>query len=193
MNTDFPFPAVFIRTAFLHVLTIIAILPLFACSVTDMQRGESFDGTARWVLLPVQNHSGMPQAGEQVTALLGAVLRTRGLAEFEVPPDFDSANAPLELDEGRRYERSLEWARKNNFVLGITGSVEEWRYKSGAEGEPAVALNVKVVNIANGRVMWSAVGGRSGWGRETLSGTGQKLLRQLLVPMQIKNDRNEPR
>lgn len=161
---------------------------LSSCSVTDVPKNMSFDSEQRWVLLPIQNHTGNARAGEQVGTILGAVLRNRGLTKFDVSPDLDASDALPELDEKRRYEQSLEWAKKNGFALGITGSVDEWHYKSGVEGEPAVALVVQVVDVASGRVIWNAVGGRSGWGRETLSGTGQKLLIQLLASLQIRNE-----
>jgi polysaccharide biosynthesis protein PelC len=166
---------------------LLTILWLSACTVVDAPKSVSFDSKQRWVLLPIQNQSSQPQAGEQVEAVLGAVLRTQGLTHFDVPPNLDNDDTLPELDEQQRYKRALEWARKKGYTLGITGSVEEWHYKSGIEGEPAVALVIQVVDIANGQVVWNAVGARSGWGRESLSGTGQKLIRQLLASMQIRS------
>lgn len=176
-----------------YLCALSGVLLLSACSATDAPKNMSFDAGQRWVLLPIQNHTGNARAGEQVEAILGAVLRTRGLTRFDVSPELDASDALPELDEQRRYAQSLEWAKKNGFALGITGSVEEWHYKSGVEGEPAVALVVQVVDVASGRVIWNAVGGRSGWGRETLSGTGQKLLLQLLASMQIRNEAHATR
>ncbi|MGZ5177722.1 MAG: penicillin-binding protein activator LpoB, partial [Burkholderiales bacterium] len=35
-------------------------------------------------------------------------------------------------------------------------------------------------------VVWSGVGGKSGWSRESLSGVAQKLIRQLLASANIR-------
>lgn len=168
-----------------HLCALLGLILVSGCAVTDAPKSMNFDGGQRWVLLPVQNHSGVPQAGERVEGILGTLLPIRGLSNFQVYPMPDVGTALPELDERRRYEQSMVWARSHGFALGITGSVDEWRYKSGAEGEPAVGLNVQVVEIETGKVLWSATGARSGWGRETVGGTGQKLLRELLANVEI--------
>ena len=50
----------------------------------------------------------------------------------------DTAGVLPELDERRRAELALRWAKDKGFLYGVTGSVEEWRYRNGLDGEPAV-------------------------------------------------------
>ena len=85
----------------------------------------------------------------------------------------------------RRLEASLTRARTAGFLYGVTGSVEEWRYRSGIDGEPAIGLTVEVIDIATGKVLWSGTGSRAGWGREVLTGTAQKLLSSILQEMEM--------
>ncbi|MGQ9686803.1 MAG: penicillin-binding protein activator LpoB, partial [Thiobacillaceae bacterium] len=59
----------------------------------------------------------------------------------------------------------------------------EWRYKIGVDGEPAVGLTLQVIDLVNGKVVWTASGGRSGWSREALSAVAQKLVRDLTQPL----------
>lgn len=161
---------------------------LASCAVMDADPKAAFDASKPWALLPLQNHTDAPQAGESAEAILTTLLQIRGLADLQRYPALLEPGSPLpQLDERARYEQSVEWARDNGAVLGITGSVEEWRYKSGADKEPAVGLSVQVVDIATGRVLWAATGARAGWGRETVSGTAHKLLRALLANMEIRN------
>ncbi len=147
-----------------------------------------FDAGKRWVLLPILNHSGAPQAGERVESILDALLPDAGLAGVQLYPASDTIDSLPELNGRLLYERSLAWARGNGYALGISGSVDEWGYQNGVDGEPAVAVNVQVVEIASGNVLWNATGARSGWGRETLKGTAKKLLRDLLATMHVRQE-----
>ena len=157
------------------------ILVACASSSLAVQSGPSLDSGAQWVLLPVANNSDSPQAAEKLEAILATLLRIRGIKDLSVysPPAESAAVMPV-LDDAVRLEQALDWARSRDFKYGITGSIEEWLYKSGVEREPAIGLSLRVVNITTGEVLWSASGARSGWGREPLSGTAQKLASKML-------------
>lgn len=154
-----------------------------ACAPSSLavQSGTSLDPVAKWALLPVANNSETPQAAEKLEAILATLLRIRGISDLSVySPSDDSPTAIPLLDYTARFERALAWARGRNFRYGITGSIEEWHYKSGVEREPAVGISLRVLNINTGEVLWSATGARSGWGRDTVSGTAQELLNKML-------------
>ena len=68
----------------------------------------------------------------------------------------------------------------------MTGSVEEWQYKNGLDGEPAVGISLQIVEPASGRVLWSNSGARAGWSRESLAGTAQKVLRKLVSDLRLQ-------
>lgn len=170
-------------------LAFIACLTLAGgCVVSHTQRGAALDPGTRWVVLPVLNFSETPQAGERVEAIVGTILRARGVSDLRQPPasvgDGTQSDLP-EIDERRRRDRAIEWARGQGFVYGVSGSVEEWRYRAGLDGEPAVGVTVEVIEIASGRVVWSATGARSGWGRESVSGTAQKLVTSLVGELKL--------
>lgn len=164
---------------------VVAALACAGCVVQQIQPGPRLDAHARWVLLPVQNHGETPQAGERVEAILGTILRARGLSDLRDHAAPKETSGLPELDEKRRYESALAQARSDGFDYGVTGSVEEWRYRSGLDGEPAVGVTVQAVDVKSGRVLWSASGARSGWGRDTLSGTAEKLLSQLVSTLRL--------
>jgi hypothetical protein len=171
-----------------HLITLIWIASLAAgCSVHEVQRGPALDRRSHWVLLPLRNQTETAQAGEKAEAILGTVLRVRGLdslAPYQPPPE--PAGEIPELDERRRADRALAWARSQGFTFAVTGSVEEWRYRTGLEGEPAVGLTIEVVDLTRNRVAWSASGARSGWGRDTLAGTAQTLIKSLIAELALR-------
>ncbi|MCB9557897.1 MAG: hypothetical protein H6707_17425 [Deltaproteobacteria bacterium] len=179
-----------LRGVVLLVLTLIASLqfsgcPWAGCSVRDVQTGPPIPANGRWIMLPVVNHSTTPQAGERVEAILSTLLRARGVSELaSVPPPKDEEGLP-ELDDQRLLERAIGWAKRENYVYGVTGSVEEWRYR-GIDGQPSAAISLRVMQLDNRRVLWSASGARSGWSRETVAGTAQRLIKELVEQLKLK-------
>lgn len=159
---------------------------LTACTVTDVQNAPAFPVDAHWAMLPMVNASETPLAGQRAEVIAGTLLRQRGLTDLSHYPPLTDASGLPELDDRRRLESALRWAREQHFQYGISGAVSEWAYKTGLDGEPAVGLTVQVVDVASGRVVWSASGADSGWGYDTLSGTAQRLLHKLIARLPLK-------
>jgi polysaccharide biosynthesis protein PelC len=161
-----------------------------ACAPTSLavQSGPSLDSDAQWVLLPIANNSESPQAAEKLEAILPTLLRIHGVSKLGVySPQADSAAAMPVLDDTVRFEKALAWARGRDFRYGITGSIEEWHYKSGVAREPAVGISLRVLNISTGEVLWSASGARTGGGRETVSSTAMDLAEKMLDTARIRS------
>jgi polysaccharide biosynthesis protein PelC len=62
---------------------------------------------------------------------------------------------------------------------------KEWRYKVGIDGEPAVGLTLKIIDLSNGRVLWSATGAKSGWSREALASVAQSLILNMVNTLNL--------
>lgn len=157
-----------------------------ACSVIDHAPGAAMSREAKWALLPIANHTDVPQAGLRAEAIAETLLRARGVASLtRYPPAlnpealFDPAERKVQLD-------AQKWARDAGARYALTGAVDEWRYKVGIDGEPAVGMVLQVIDLQNGNVVWSAVGARSGWSREALSAVAQKLIRELFASARLE-------
>ena len=83
----------------------------------------------------------------------------------------------------KQFDAALAWAKGAGARYALAGAVDEWRYKVGIDGEPAVGLALNVIDVASGEILWSGAGGKTGWSRESLSGVAQRLTRQLLLPI----------
>ena len=174
-------------------LVVIGLSSLAGCAVHEVQHGPPLDAHCRWALLPVTNHAETPEAGARAQSILETLLRVRGIADLRTPPPTPprGAGGPGDavfdtLEDDRRLDDAIENAKAAGFTYGVTGSVEEWRYRSGADGEPAVGVSVRVIELATGQTLFSASGARSGWGRETVSGDAQILLKRLLAELSLK-------
>jgi hypothetical protein len=167
------------RKRFLLALAL-ALLALAGCTVVDRVRSASVDPNARWALLPIANHTETPQAGLRAEAIAETVLRSLGISDLERYPASLNPEALLDPAERKLTEQALAWAKGRGARYAVSGAVEEWRYKVGVDGEPAVGMTVSVTDLRSGAVVYSASGGKSGWSREALSAVAQKLLRDLL-------------
>ncbi len=107
------------------------------------------------------------------------MLRQQGLVRLQVYTAEPQPNGLPILDDVKRLHLATEQAIERGMRYAISGSVEEWRYKTGLDGEPAVGLSLRLVDLTSGEVLWSGSAARSGWSRESLSGTAQKVLEEL--------------
>jgi hypothetical protein len=163
------------------LLALLLTLALAACTVVDrVKTAAPPDLGARWALLPIANHTETPQAGLRAEAIAETVLRSIGVKDLERYPAALNAETLLEPAERKAQEAALAWAKGRDLRYALTGAVEEWRYKVGVDGEPAVGISLQVIDVKSGAVVYSASGGKAGWSREALSAVAQKLLRELL-------------
>lgn len=165
------------------LIVMAALLAISACSTFSGNSGKGFPAGAKWGLLPIINYSQTPQAGERSEQILLSVLSDRGVLP-RVYPRGDDQDLLL-LDDRKRYEQALIWAQGQSLDYLITGSVEEWQYKNGLDGEPAVGISLRILDAQSGQVLWSNSGARAGWSRESLAGTAQKILNTLVGSVRI--------
>jgi TolB-like protein len=165
-----------------RALLLAALGTAAGCSTIDVAQRAPVDRNARWAVLPFVNHTETPQAGSRAASIVEAVLRTRGFADLQRAP-MPAVETLFETTDAQGPDKALAWAREAGARYALTGTVSEWRYKVGVDGEPAVGLTLSVVDLASGKVVWSASGGRSGWSREALSAVAQKLARDLTAPL----------
>jgi polysaccharide biosynthesis protein PelC len=149
---------------------------------SQLPGGARLDPLANWAILPLGNHTDTVMAGQRAEALLEPLLRARGVRHLMRSPTLPTTlEASLaEPSQPKALEQALAWARQNSIRYVLTGSVDEWRYKIGADGEPAVGLVLQVTDLSTGEVVWSAAGGKTGWSREALSAVAHKLVAELL-------------
>ncbi len=176
------------RSAISRQLTLLGLgalwLLISSCTTVSVQNAPAnLDSKAAWVLLPIINHTATPQAGLRAEAILESLVRAQGVGDLRKYPARLNSESLFEPVERSAVDEALKWARKEQAVYALTGTVDEWRYKVGVDGEPAVGITLQLINMANGRVIWSATGSKTGWSREALSAVAQKLITTLTAPL----------
>lgn len=169
---------------FLSLAATAALLFLTACASIQKSPSPQLAAGQSWAVLPFANHTETPYAAERVQAIAGTLLRTHGVTRLQDYPlakadDLPGDRVSVPLDT------ALEWARQHHVRYGLTGSVNEWRYKVGMDGEPVVGLTLQLWDLETGQVIWSAVGSKSGWSRDALNAVGQDVLSRMLDSLRI--------
>ena len=168
-------------------ILVVAALAIAGCSTIDVTTaGPPLERSAKWALLPIVNHTEVPQAGLRAEAITESLLRSLGVAELQRYPAQLNADAVLEPAERKVWDAAQKWAKDSGTRYAIYGAVDEWRYKVGIDGEPAVGVALYIMDLQSGAVVWSGVGAKSGWSREALSGVAQKLVKDLLSTAKIR-------
>jgi len=171
----------------IFIVLLLAAFAAAGCSTTDSgNTGPAIERSAKWVMLPVLNHTEVPQAGLRVEAITEALLRSYGVVDLTRYPATLSPDTLFEPAERKVMVEAEKWAKIQGARYGIYGAVDEWRYKVGIDGEPAVGVALHIMDLQSNAIVWSGVGGKSGWSRESLSGVAQKLIRGLLATAPVR-------
>ncbi|WP_334190090.1 penicillin-binding protein activator LpoB [Noviherbaspirillum sp.] len=156
---------------------------LGACTTMDAGPPPKLESNARWTVLPFVNHTETPQAGLRAESIAENLLRAGGVSKLTRYPASLNTETLFEPMDRKQRDAALEWARRENIRYALAGGVDEWRYKVGIDGEPAVGLTLQVIDVSSGDVLWASAAGGTGWSREALSALAQKLLRGQLAPV----------
>lgn len=169
------------------VVALLLLVATAGCTVMDRTRtGAPLESGAKWVILPMANHTETPQAGLRAEVILESLLRQRGVQALARPPAGSGNDMMGDLPDRKLQADAQRWAAEQGIRYALTGAVDEWRYKVGVDGEPAVGLVLQVIDLQSGDVVWTATGAKSGWSREALSAVAQKLMRDLLGDLVLR-------
>ena len=62
----------------------------------------------------------------------------------------------------------------------VIGNVQEWRYKTGIDGEPVVSYSIKVIDLKTSNIIFNGVGAKSGWGHKSIGVVAQEIANELI-------------
>jgi len=110
-------------------------------------------------VVPFENLTETPLAGKRVAAIAYGVLRSKGYKVVLL----DKRPTPEEL---------------HSYSCVITGYVNEWRYKVGIDGEPAVSVTYVVKDPESQKNLASGTLSATEWGNKSLGVLTQELFRK---------------
>ena len=163
----------------LHSLLIGGLfLFLAACSTLDRGQSPEIDRQATWVVVPFANYTETPLAGNRAETVAETLLRAGGMRVLRYP--LAQREGLFDSGERKHQDEALAWGKQKGARYALAGAVDEWRYKVGVDGEPAVGVTLQIIDLTTGETLWGGAGGKSGWSREALSAVAQQLINDLL-------------
>lgn len=178
-------PAMTTRRWWSICLTLLMSAALGACAIQSLPpRAFAIDAQETLAVLPLHNATEAAYADRRAQAILLSLLQQRGLKTTLYPQP--ATDNPLQASLPLSPSEALQWARREGAAWAITGTVTEWRYKSGVDGEPAVGLTLQLIEVRSGEVVWSATGARTGWGYQALAAVGQAQIEELLRGVHVR-------
>jgi len=127
---------------------------------------------------PFANLTQTPMAGYRVASILEGVLKSKhyringGLWDFE------------ERDYSIEEIKKLLQQAKTDYV--ITGYVNEYRYKTGIDGEPAVSFTIKIFDKKEKKYIWTATYSGVGDSYNSVSVLTQEGLKKVIKDLKVK-------
>ncbi|NPB06976.1 MAG: hypothetical protein GXO03_05155 [Aquificae bacterium] len=126
-----------------------------------------------YAVLPFENYTETPLAGYRVASIAEGVLRARGYEVVRVWSYDVKEPTKEELEKLKR-----EAQKKARYL--VYGTVNEFRYKAGIDGEPAVSVSLFVYDAKEKKVVKGASASATGWSYESVGTVVHELLKKLL-------------
>lgn len=167
----------------------VVLLMLAACAsmTIDTHSKIQMSANTRLGILPFENNTTVPQAGDRVAAITQGLLLTKGIKHIYLYPRRNQCKNLISCANQMPSSRRIKaWARRHHLNYIVKGTVNEWRYKVGLDGEPAANITLQILAAKSNRVVWSSVGSKTGGSRSGLSTMGQILLNNMFLSIVVQ-------
>lgn len=166
-----------------YSIVLVCLLLLIGCGtmqVNTSNRPFSLSSQDTIAVLPFNNMTETPEADERAADITAELLRTHNMTVITYP---HRPLRPTLIPTGRTpisRAMALGFAREHHTRYAVMGGVTEWNYKVGLDGEPAVGVNIEIIDTTSNQVVWNSVGSKSGCSRTALSTVAQRLIDTML-------------
>jgi hypothetical protein len=159
------------------VLMMLLIYLFSGCAHLQTSGNVEVDKKKDWIVLPFNNPAETPRAAEQVESILYGMLQKNITGNTYMYLKNPEDDLTLYLSHEQQLQEAKKWAISKNIHYGISGSVQEFHYRSGLDGEPTVGITLNLIDFTNShQTIWSATASRTGWGFQNLTGITSKVL-----------------
>lgn len=154
-----------------------AALVLLGCAAASPRPAPVTGERPRLALLPLENLSGHPEAGDLVTRVVFVTLERTGCCELVEPGEVEALLAELRLRTPGMLARAevAELSSRLRAPYLMLGTILESGPVRTPDGEvPSVGLALRLVSGDSAKVLWSGLKVRTGEDRETVFGWGRE-------------------
>lgn len=163
------------------VILVIISLVLLSCSSTVENIQKGLREYSVFVVIPFENNTEVPLAGLRVASIAEAVAYSKG---YDVKRVMTYEQREYTQEEIMNIISAL---KDKNVDYVITGSVNEFRYKAGIDGVPAVSITLRIFSLRGNRWVYVASVSKSGWYFQSVSTLAQNILNRMIPPRDVFN------
>ena len=169
------------------------IMILAGCSGSYMKGYVQPQGIAsearHAAVLPLVNLTTTPNAGRMVGDLLSTELYSS--TKFQIMESTEMLKRVKGNNDDLEFVMEDAVAQKLGISLGVDtviyGSVSEYQYKRGVNQSPTVGINLRMIDVSSGKVLWASSVSKSGgcfFGcTESLNSVAQEALAEMVTSM----------
>jgi len=146
------------------------VVMMYGCStkIYSLKKFSDVKGkNHKIIVFEFNNYTATPDAGKRAANIAVGVLQAKGYKVY----DFVNHKRP----EGKISDIKSTYGA--DFIL--EGGVSEWRYKTGIDGEPAVAIQLRLINTENNNVEWSSTGSTHSWGNSSIGSVALSMISKI--------------
>lgn len=165
-------------------------LALSGCTATKINQPAQTQVVCaglKWGVMPLVNYTQTPQAGEKAAAITAGLLQAYDIKQVVIYRRQGACQTILACPHQQLSDTQIRlWARRKGIRYVMFGSVNEWRYKVGLDGEPAINITLNLMDVHSGKVVWSSVGSKVGGSRGSVGVIAHDLIGNMLSGMVIR-------
>ncbi len=148
------------------------------CSSMINKRDIELPLNKKYAIASFWNYTETPMAGLRAASIVESVLAKNSIALSSLVSGSDEMEA---IKSKRAFLKSKkEEAKSLGAEYLIMGNVQEWRYKTGIDGEPVVSFSLSVIDLQTDKVVFNGVGAKSAWGHKSIGVVAQEIAQELI-------------
>jgi len=160
-------------------ITFLLTLFLFtSCSSIMHKKNTSLASDKVYAITSFSNYTQTPKAGLSAASIVESVLAEENIVVHSIIIGSDDVKSKKSQEELFSIQKAKAKQLKANYL--ITGDVQEWRYKTGIDGEPVVSYSIKVIDLKNNAILFNGVGAKSSWGHKSIGVVAQEIAKDLI-------------
>lgn len=132
-------------------------------------------------VLPFINNSETPMSGFKAKNIVENELYSKKINILPFENNIDQENF-----SEKDIKQIFTQLKEKGVSYALYGYVNEWRYKTGIDSEPAVSLTINLYDLKNDKIVWTGSGSKSLSSYSSVGITAQKLVKSILSSLKSK-------
>jgi len=159
-----------------NIILLFALI-FWGCSSIINKNETILPKNEKYAISPFWNYTDTPKAGLSASTIVESIISNKVNKLYSLIDKYTQ-------DDNDNKENFLNQQKEEARALGVSylivGDVQEWRYKTGVDGEPVVSYSIKIIDLNNNRTVFNSVGAKSGWGHKSIGVVAQEIADEII-------------